>query len=115
MVHQHRQIGNEAEHAALEYLKSNGLSLVVANFSSRFGEIDLIMSDNEGYVFVEVKKRKLGLNHAIESINYSKQQKMIKTAQYFLLKLGRDVNCRFDAVVLDSEGRIEWLKNIITL
>lgn len=115
MVHQHKKIGNEAESFALEYLQKQGLSLIVANFNSRFGEIDLIMHDGDSYLFVEVKKRKLGLNHAIESINYSKQQKLIKTAQYFLLKLGRDVNCRFDAVVLDSDGRIEWLKNIITL
>jgi Holliday junction resolvase-like predicted endonuclease len=64
---------------------------------------------------VEVKERKAGLNHALESITPTKQRKMVKTAQYFLLKLGHDVNCRFDAVVMSDGGAIEWLKNIIIL
>jgi Holliday junction resolvase-like predicted endonuclease len=31
------------------------------------------------------------------------------------MKLGKDVNCRFDAVVLGAHDEIEWLKNIIIL
>jgi len=114
-MHSYKQVGDVAEKQALKYLSSNGLRLIKANFYSRFGEIDLIMHDGDSYIFVEVKVRKQGINHAIESINYSKQQKLVKTAQYFLMKLGRDVNCRFDAVVFDADGQIEWLKNIIVL
>ena len=114
-MHPHKQIGDEAEDRALDYLRQHGLYLVQANFFSRFGEIDLIMRDAEGYVFVEVKQRKAGLNHAIESITPAKQRKLVQTAQYFLMKLGKDVNCRFDAVVLGAHDEIEWLKNIIIL
>lgn len=114
-MHEHKKIGNEAELHALKYLEQNGLKLVVQNFSSRFGEIDLVMHDGDSYVFVEVKVRKSGINSSIESITYSKQQKLVKTAQYFLMKLGRDVNCRFDAVVLAGNRQIEWLKNVIVL
>lgn len=114
-MHPHKQIGDLAEQRALNYLLQHGLSLVHANFYSRFGEIDLIMRDREGYIFVEVKQRKAGLNHAIESITPAKQRKLVKTAQYFLLQLGRDVNCRFDAVVIGADNEIEWLKNIIVL
>ena len=112
---QSRAIGSQAEQVALTYLVKNGLVLVQANFYSRFGEIDLIMRDKDSYIFVEVKQRKAGLNHAVESITPAKQRKLVKTAQYFLLKLAKDVNCRFDAVVLDNDGQIEWLKNIIIL
>lgn len=114
-MHPHKQIGDHAEQMALNYLVQRGLSLVQANFYSRFGEIDLIMRDREGYIFVEVKQRKAGLSHAIESITPAKQRKLVKTAQYFLLQLGRDVNCRFDAVVIGADNEIEWLKNIIIL
>ncbi|HRG63279.1 MAG TPA: YraN family protein [Burkholderiales bacterium] len=108
-------IGNAAEDLAAEHLISQGLKLVQRNFYSRFGELDLIMRDQDSFVFVEVKQRRAGINHAIESITPAKQRKMVKTAQFYLLKLGRDVNCRFDAVVIDELGQIEWLKNIIIL
>lgn len=114
-MHEHKLLGNQAETKALQYLQQHGLSLVQANFYSRFGEIDLIMREQDEYIFVEVKKRSAGLNSAIESITRAKQRKLIKTAQYFLLTLGKEVNCRFDALVLDANGEIEWLKNIIQL
>ncbi|MBX9598953.1 MAG: YraN family protein [Burkholderiales bacterium] len=107
--------GNTAEDLAAEYLISQGLKLVQRNFYSRFGELDLIMRDQDSLVFVEVKHRRSGLNNAIESITPAKQRKMVKTAQFYLLKLGRDVNCRFDAVVFNEWGQVEWLKNIIIL
>lgn len=110
-----RDMGKKAEQLACDYLQTCGLKLVTANFYSRFGEIDLIMHDGDSYIFVEVKQRTSGMNSALESITIAKQRKLIKTAQFFLLKLGRDVNCRFDAVVLDMSGNIEWLKNIITM
>lgn len=110
-----RDMGKQAEQLACDYLRANGLRLIMSNFYSRFGEIDLIMHDGDSYVFVEVKQRSKGTNSAIESITVSKQRKLIKTAQFFLLKLGKDVNCRFDAVVLDVDSNIEWLKNIITM
>lgn len=114
-MHPHKQIGDNAEKLALNYLCQYGLTLVQANFYSRFGEIDLIMRDTDGYIFIEVKQRKAGVRHAIESITVAKQRKLVKTAQYFLMQLGRDVNCRFDAVVIGADDEIEWLKNIIIL
>lgn len=114
-MHQHKKIGNSGEVLALDYLKNQGLELVQTNFYSRFGEIDIIMRDNDSFVFVEVKQRKDGINHAADSITYAKQKKLIRTAQYFLMKIGRDVNCRFDAILIDSRREISWLKNIIIL
>ena len=113
-MHHSHVTGQNAENLALTYLQQQNLRLVKRNFHSRFGEIDLIMEDSDSLVFVEVKHRQAGLNHAIESINYSKQQKLIKTAQYYLLKYNLDAACRFDAVVFDN-NQIEWLKNIIIL
>lgn len=107
--------GALSEGLALAYLQQNGLLLVSRNFYSRFGEIDLIMMDGDVLVFIEVKLRKSGINSGIESITYSKQKKLVKTASYYLMKLGRDILCRFDAVILDGNNNYEWLKNIIVL
>lgn len=110
-----KKSGQAAEDTALAYLKQHGLALIHKNFISRFGEIDLIMRDNDTLVFVEVRKRHTGIRDAIESITNAKQRKLVKSAQYYLLKTGFDVACRFDAVLLDNSQRIEWLKNIIVL
>lgn len=108
-----RQRGMVAEEHAHKFLVQHGLRLVKQNFYSRFGEIDLIMQDNDTLVFVEVRKRQQGFTQALESITSSKQQKLVKAASYYLLKLGREVNCRFDAVVIDGQDNCKWLKNVI--
>ena len=105
--------GQIAEDSALNYLKQQGLTLVQKNFHSRFGEIDLIMMDGITTVFVEVRKRASGIDSAIESVTPAKQKKLIKAAQFYLVKKGFDIPCRFDLVAMDKT-EIKWLKNIIS-
>lgn len=107
-----RNVGKIAEIQALDYLIKQGLVLIQQNFTSRFGEIDLIMKDQDTIVFVEVRQR-TSTTIAIESINYFKQQKLLKAAKYYLLRKGNDISCRFDAVAISNIGEIKWLKNII--
>lgn len=46
--------GRHWEAMAREFLLTQGLRFVAANFARRFGEIDLIMLDGATLVFVEV-------------------------------------------------------------
>jgi putative endonuclease len=107
--------GQMAEQLAVQYLQDQGLKLIQQNFHSRFGEIDAIMRDGDSVVFVEVKKRVAGIDAALESITWAKQQKLVRAAKYYLTKLNRDVACRFDAVAIDKHNDCQWLKNIIML
>lgn len=110
-----RRIGGVAEQIAVDYLQSQGLILVQQNFYSRFGEIDIIMRDHDTLVFIEVKKRVAGIDVALESITWAKQQKLVRAAKYYLAKINRDVACRFDAVAIDKNNNCQWVKNIIML
>ena len=56
-------IGYKAEEKALFFLEERGLKVVERNFRCRFGEIDLIMQDNDVLVFVEVRKMLSKLNN----------------------------------------------------
>jgi putative endonuclease len=106
--------GAQAELLAVQYLQQQGLRLIVQNYRSRFGEIDLIMQDGTTLVFVEVRlRRNAGFGGAAASIDAGKQQRIISTAQQYLASLARIPACRFDVVLLDdAEGRnIQWLKN----
>lgn len=113
-----RNLGRAYEQMALKYLQAQGLYLLQENYSCPMGEIDLIMTDAEYLVFVEVRYRKArGYASAIETITAAKQRKLLRTAQSFLLHNPRYRHkpCRFDVIGLDMEndGNLElnWIKN----
>ena len=56
MIYQ-KQIGNKGEKFAADYLKDKGYKLLDQQFSTRFGELDLVMDDAGSLVFIEVKTR----------------------------------------------------------
>lgn len=111
-----KQQGDLYEQQALAYLKKQGLTLILANFHSRLGEIDLIMLDGQQLVFVEVKaRRQNNFGSALEAVTAAKQQKIIRTAQFFLSRHPQYQNhhCRFDviAITINATSEIQWLKN----
>ena len=107
--------GAQAEQLAADYLQRQGLRLITKNYRSRFGEIDLILYDGKVLVFVEVRlRRNADFGGAAASIDARKQTKLITTAQQYLSTLPTVPACRFDAILLDGSGRIEWLKHAFT-
>lgn len=106
--------GQKAEDLACEYLKKQGLRFITRNFRSRFGEIDLILRDKTVLVFVEVRSRSsMAFGGAIASVTLGKQQKIVKTAQFYLVKHGLQdkMPVRFDVVALEGKsGQINWIK-----
>lgn len=112
-----RETGQFYEALAFDYLKQQGLKLITKNFSSRFGEIDLILDDNNTLVFVEVKFRKQNSHGSVlESITSCKQKKIILTAHFFLQQHPhwQNAHCRFDAIgiELDSQhqAQYDWIQ-----
>jgi putative endonuclease len=106
-----RQIqGNAGEDEALAHLQRHGLVLVERNFRCKGGEIDLIMRDGAGLVFVEVRQRLFG--GAVASVTPAKQRRLIHAAQFYLLRIKPLPPCRFDLVAIDA-GKLSWLKNVL--
>ena len=105
------------ENQARQYLEARGLICLQHNYYCRFGEIDLIMRDRETLCFVEVKFRQsLAFGGAAYSIPRSKQQKLIKTSQYYLFEHNKFANhaLRFDAVLIQQHkdtSQTNWIKN----
>lgn len=111
-----RALGDNAEQRACRFLQAKGLTLIVQNFRSRIGEIDLIMRDKQDVVFVEVRSRAQNYyGSAIESINETKQKKILATALFFLQQRNwlDQVNCRFDVIGI-CQNQIEWIPNAFT-
>ena len=109
-----RQVqGQAGEDAALAHLLQHGLVLVIRNFRCKAGEIDLIMRDEASLVFVEVRKRaNSDYGGAAASVTPAKQRRLLRAAQFFLLRYKSLPPCRFDVVAIDGD-RLAWLKNAI--
>jgi putative endonuclease len=104
--------GREAEELALRFLTGAGMRLRSRNYACRLGEIDLILQDGDTLVFVEVRQRRSNaFGGARESITAHKQDKLIATARHYLSRQRQTPPCRFDAVLVDARGQIEWIRN----
>ncbi|OWW20063.1 YraN family protein [Noviherbaspirillum denitrificans] len=105
--------GDAGEEQALRYLEQQGLALLERNFRCKGGEIDLVMRDGRGLVFVEVRKRAAGDRvGAAASVTPRKQARLVIAAQVFLQRYRMPPACRFDVIAIDGAS-MEWLKNAI--
>jgi putative endonuclease len=118
-----KQKGNWAENIACQWLITKGLTIKQRNFSCRYGEIDLIMTDRLELIFFEVKYRKN--NHygsAEAAITPQKCRRVVAAAETYLLMHNYCSNhpLRFDAITVvparDShlDCTINWIQNILS-
>ncbi len=111
----HLQRGEAVESASQVYLQSSGLQLIEKNYRCRYGEIDLIMLDQQDLVFVEVRYRKNdSFGGAAQSVDTQKQQKLRHTAEIFLQEnQSMEFNgCRFDVIAASGtppDYNIHWI------
>jgi len=98
------------EEIARAYLETQGLITRERNYQTEYGEIDLIMQDQDILVFVEVKYRSTDrYGSPLEAVNWHKQRKIKQMARHYIAQLGYEPVCRFDVIgILGTE--IYWVK-----
>lgn len=113
-----KTIGDKHEQLACQFLEGQGLTILQQNFHSRGGELDIIAQDANTLVFVEVKyRKKKDYGGAISAVSNSKQEKIRRTAQYFMQQAALNeynTACRFDVIAIEGFGdkaEFNWLKN----
>ena len=117
MANTRKQRGDAAEAAAADFLIAQGLTPVASNQHCRFGEIDLIMQDQEMLVFIEVRaRRSKQFGGAAASVSPTKQKKLILAATHFLSENAAfsDAPCRFDVIAFEGESAFSapiWYKD----
>lgn len=110
-----REQGEYTESLACQFLENKGFKFIERNFNCRFGEIDLIMQDNDSLVFVEVRyRRNNNFGSGAETITTNKQSKLIKTASAYLqqhAKLNQHP-ARFDVISITGPIETTNIENI---
>ena len=111
-----KPIGQYWEQRADHFLCQQGLQLIAHNFSTEFGEIDLVMRDVEHVAFIEVRYRSFArFGGAIHSITAAKQRKLKRCAAIFVSqqKVWSNHPCRFDVIAYDASngsGEPVWIR-----
>ena len=89
--------GKNGEDRVAAILRKNGYTVVKRNYQCRYGEIDIIASTLEYIIFVEVKTRKEGsMVSPSEAVNAPKRQRIMLTAQDYIVKTECTLQPRFD-------------------
>ena len=102
-----RTKGRLAEDIAAQALRAKGYDILAQNFSTRFGEIDIIAKQKDTMVFVEVKS-KTGNDFGIpeDMISKRKLRRIYTMAQLYMGE--KNVPSRVDivAIVLGQSGEV---------
>ena len=109
-----RILGIQGEQLVHEYLTKQGFTILAQNMRIQAGEIDLIAQKKDLVICVEVKTRTNQATDMAELITPWQQQRIIRAAQFFLIKHKLDqVTCRFDValVAMTPEPSLDYIPN----
>ncbi|WP_069298797.1 YraN family protein [Neptunicoccus sediminis] len=106
--------GQAAEGQVARAYERNGFEIVDRRWKSKDGEIDLVARHKEKLYFIEVKASTT-FDTAVQQITPRQQNRIHNCAlQYLAEKAGHlDVDCRFDAALVDGKGRIKVLPGVL--
>jgi len=109
-----RMLGQRGEQEAEKFLIAQQYSILVRNYRSSLGEIDLIALDRRTIVFVEVRTRTGPIfGDPLASVNARKQRQIVKTALVYLARNGL-YHCaaRFDVIGIQWEAGTARLTHV---
>jgi len=94
-------LGDRGENMAAKYLRTQGMKIIVRNFRTDVGEIDIIAREGKTLVFVEVKTRVDDDPTPEQQVNSVKQHQITKAARTYLARYGvPQPPARFDVVAI---------------
>lgn len=102
-------IGSIGEKLAVNYIKEKGYDVLDCNYSTKFGELDIVAKKHNIITFIEVKTRTSGtFGTPSEAVNYKKQQTIQKLSQQYILYKNLDrspLSYRFDVIEVKLIGK----------
>ncbi len=111
-----RKLGFDAESKVMQYLTDSGFEPIARNYTTPYGEADIITKDNDTFVFTEVKARKTQkYGKPAEAVTKQKKLRYLRIAQYYFMSSGiTDFNVRFDVAevyISNGTGCVNYIKN----
>jgi putative endonuclease len=97
-----RELAERGENVAARHLRNKGYKIILRNFRSELGELDIIARDGKTLVFVEVKARTSDDVAAPEAaVDAEKQKQVVRVAKQYMTRYGIPQPAhRFDIVAI---------------
>lgn len=104
--------GAAAENGIAQDYERRGFTVARRRWRGAGGEIDLIVRDGSGLIFVEVKQAQ-NFERAARSLSARQMQRIYASAEEFLgtEPLGSLTNVRFDVALVDGQGQMQIIEN----
>lgn len=111
-----KQTGQRGEDIAAQYLESKGYYVVERNFTSNFGEVDIIALHQNSLIFVEVKYRSsLQFGEPYEAVNPHKLHKLRQMVDYYYLIKKPNYSPKIEIISIARIGGEINIKHIHTI
>ena len=106
------EAGQSAEYRIAQDYERRGFAIARRRWRGKGGEIDLIVQNGTGLVFVEVKKARC-LARAAESLSLRQMRRIALAAEEFMgtQPNGSLTPVRFDVALVDGQGQTQIIEN----
>lgn len=97
---EHNNLGRVGEERAVAYLLKAGYVILERNWRLKHREIDVICTDGELIIIVEVKTRYLPEEYPGEMLDYRKKRNLLSAGAAYIRQKGIEKELRFDLIVV---------------
>ncbi len=121
MTTEKQNTGKLGEDIAAKYLENKSYKIVVRNYRKKWGELDIVASENNELVFVEVKTQRGGFEwRPEENVTQRKKHQLSRIINTYLKenKISENQNWRIDVLAIELDfktqnARVEHIKNVL--
>lgn len=109
---QHNTLGKWGERIAVEYLITQGYTIVQTNWRIGHYEIDIIATKGNRVIFIEVKTRSDNDYDPLEAVDRRKKMHMVRSANVFLNGTDLPYEVQYDIVTITGDPHDYRLEHI---
>ena len=106
-----KTLGAWGESLATLHLEALEYRIICRNWRCQNGEVDIIASQGEELVFIEVKTRRgSNMGSPEEGLTKAKSQRLVMLAQMYLAENDLDVDWRLDLIAIEVDEKLRLLR-----
>ena len=112
---QHNELGKKGEQLAVDYLQTQGYTIVKRNYRFEKAEVDIIAQKQDTLAIIEVKTRStIDFGNPQDFVKPKQIQRLVKAVNEYVTVNDLDVEVRFDIIAIVKTGKdfdVEHIEN----
>ena len=110
---QHNELGKKGEQLAVDYLQTQGYTIVERNYRFEKAEVDIIAKKQDILAIIEVKTRSTkDFGNPQDFVKPKQIQRLVKAVNEYVTVNDLDVEVRFDIIGIVKTGKDFYVEHI---